>query len=115
MAVTTGTAVLVGRGTVGAAPTVKYTTLDTKRDLEYELNRLAKTLDALGRPKLAAQAAANVWAGTGSTRDMLAALNVKAGITIPKNYLGLNGVCNLLASTSNLDPVSALRTIATPA
>lgn len=80
------------------------------RDIEYELNRLASTL-VNGSPSLAAQAAANVWAATDSTRDMLGALNNKALITDPSQYLGLDAVCNVLAGTSNLDAVSALRAI----
>lgn len=80
------------------------------RDIEYELNRLASTL-VNNRPTLAAPAAANVWAGTSSTRDMVGALNNKALITDPSQYLDLVGVCNLLAGTSNLDAVTALRSI----
>ena len=110
MAITNGTATVRGAGAVSAAPTVKYTTLDHIRDIEYELNRLAATL-VNDRPTLAAQAAANIWAVTDSTRDMLGALNYKAGTSAPKDYLGLDAVCNLLASTSNLDAVTALRSI----
>lgn len=84
------------------------------RDVEYELNRLALTLDVNGNPTLAAQAAANVYAQTDSTRDMVGALNVAAGVTDPKAMLDFVGVCNLLAGTSNLDAVSALRAIDTP-
>ena len=55
----------------------------TYRDIEYELNRLA-LLWTNNNPTLAAQAAANVWAGTDSTRDMLGALNFKAWHHQPK-------------------------------
>lgn len=80
------------------------------RDIEYELNRLAASLVS-GRPTLSAQAAANVWLGAGSNYDLLGALNRKAGITNPKNFLGLNAVCNQLAGTTNQDPAHALSTI----
>ena len=80
------------------------------RDLEYELNRLAATLVS-GRPSVSAQRAANIWLGAGSNYDLLGALNRKAGITNPKNFLGLNAVCNQLASTTNQDPAHALSTI----
>lgn len=113
MATTNGTKTVVGTGSVTAAPTVKYTTLDTYRDLQYELNRMAGLLTVDDRPLHSAQYAANYWAST-TSRDLLAALNVKAGITVPKNFLGLDAVCNLIASTSNLDAVAALRTMDTP-
>ena len=80
------------------------------RDLEYELNRLAATLVS-GRPSVSAQRAANIWLGGGQTYDLLGALNRKAGITNPKNFLGMNAVCNLLAGTTNQDPAHALSTI----
>lgn len=80
------------------------------RDLEYELNRLAGTLIS-GRPGVSAQRAANVWLGGGADYDLIGALNRKASITNPKNFIGLRAVCNLLASTTNLDPIAALAAI----
>lgn len=68
--------------------------------LQYELNRLADTLDASGVPTLDAQAAANVWAGT-SNKDLVGALNRKAGNTLP-GFKELQGVLNQLAGTSGL-------------
>jgi hypothetical protein len=76
-----------------------------------ELNRLANggtyptTLAYKGDNE-----AANVWAGT-SKLDVQGALNRKAGNTDPKTFLDINGVCNLLASTSNLEATEALRKI----
>lgn len=80
------------------------------RDLEYELNRLAATL-VNGRPSVSAQRAANIWLGGGANYDLLGALNRKAGITNPKDFLGLRAVCNQLGSTTNQDPAHALSTI----
>ena len=81
------------------------------RDLEYELNRLAGTL-VNGRPTVSAQRAANIWLGAGSNFDLLSALNRKAGITNPKDFKGLNAVCNQLGVGSvNQDPAHALSTI----
>jgi hypothetical protein len=76
-----------------------------------ELNRLANggTYPAI----LAWQAdnlAANTWAGT-TNLDVQGALNRKAGNTDPKTFLDINGVCNLLASTSSLEATEALRRI----
>jgi hypothetical protein len=49
--------------------------------------------------------------GAGAYLSLLGALNKKAAITVPTSYLGLNAVCNQLASTTGLDAVSALRAI----
>jgi hypothetical protein len=71
--------------------------------LTHHLNRLAATTD------LSAQGAANVWAGT-TGRDLVGALNAKAGNTLP-NYLSLQGVLNQLAGTTNLGIVDAAAAI----
>lgn len=72
--------------------------------LTYSMNRCAKTLSGPGGtsgvPTLAAQGAANVWAGT-TGLSLVGALNVKAGNTLP-NYLALQGVLNQLAGTTGL-------------
>lgn len=62
--------------------------------LTTSMNRLAKTTG------LAAQGAANVWAGT-QNLELVHALNVKAGNTLP-NFLELAGVLNQLAGTTGL-------------
>jgi len=70
-----------------------------------ELNRLAVTTGK------ADQGAANTYAGT-SGLGVLAALNLKAsGSRQPKDYKGLNAVCNELASSSGLSALAALRSI----
>lgn len=69
------------------------------RTLQYHMNRLAGTLNAFDVPTLDAQGAANVYAGT-TGLGIVGALNIKAGITNPSNYLELQGVLNYLASTS---------------
>jgi hypothetical protein len=76
-----------------------------------ELNRLANggTYPAILAWK-ADNLAANTWAGT-TNLDVQGALNRKAGKTDPKTFLDINGVCNLLASTSNLEATEALRRI----
>ena len=76
-----------------------------------ELNRLANggTYPAISAWK-ADNAAANAWAGT-TGLDVQGALNRKAGKTDPKTFLNINGICNLLASTSNLEAPEALRRI----
>jgi hypothetical protein len=79
--------------------------------LSAELNRLAN--GGTYRTPLTVQgdnAAANTWAGT-TELDVLGALNRKAGKTDPKTFLGLNGICNVLASTSSLEAPEALRRI----
>lgn len=79
--------------------------------LSAELNRLAN--GGTYRTPLNVQgdtAAANTWAAT-TGLDMLGALNRKAGKTDPKTFLGLNGICNELASTTGLEAPEALRKI----
>lgn len=79
--------------------------------LSTELNRLANGGTYPTDDKfLGDLAAANAWAGTNNL-GLLGALNVKAGITNPSQYLGLNGVCNLLAGTTGKECVEALRLI----
>lgn len=68
------------------------------RGLIYHLNRKAGTLDASGSPKLQADGAANVWAGT-TALPLVHALNVKAGNVMP-NFKELAGVLNQLAGTT---------------
>ena len=73
--------------------------------LAAELNRLAGTS---GR---APQGAANAYAGT-TGKGLIAALNYKASSSRqPKDYKGLNAICNELASTSGLSAIAALRSI----
>lgn len=81
-----------------------------RRGVTYHLNRLAGTLvnDA---PQLADQSAANVWAGTDGL-GLVGALNVKAGIASPRDWLGLRGVCNLMAGTTGEDADEALSRLA---
>jgi hypothetical protein len=80
--------------------------------LTDELNRLANggTYPAKTAYR-AAQGAANAWAGT-SGLGTVAALNKKYGNANPNTYVGLNKVCNLLASTTGLEAVTALREVA---
>jgi hypothetical protein len=63
------------------------------------MNRLAGTLNSFDVPTLAAQGAANSWAGTAGL-GIVGALNTKAGFTSPTQYLELQGVLNYLAGTS---------------
>jgi len=76
-----------------------------------ELNRLANggTYPAILAYK-GDNEAANVWSGT-TGESLQGALNRKAGKTNPTTFLDINGVCNLLASTSNLEATEALRRI----
>ena len=82
-----------------------------------ELNRLAN--GGASYPArinyLDAGAAAKAWAAARSVTltvsDVVGVLNEIAGLT-RGNWLDLAGVCNYLASTSNLDPVAALREVA---
>ena len=71
------------------------------RTVQYHMNRLAGTLNAFDVPTLDAQGAANVYAGT-TGLGIVGALNIKAGITDPENYLALQGVLNYLAGTTGL-------------
>ena len=73
--------------------------------LTAELNRLNSTTG------VAAQGAANVYAGT-SGLGLIAALNIKAsGVRQPSAYKGLNAICNELAGTTGKSASDALRTI----
>jgi len=77
--------------------------------LAAELNRLAGITTRTSF--LAEQGAANAYAGT-SGKGLIAALNYKADSTRqPKDYKGLNAICNELASTSGLSAIAALRSI----
>jgi hypothetical protein len=69
------------------------------RTLQWHMNRLAGTLDSFGVPTLDAQGAANLWANT-TGLGIVGALNVKAAIFDPANYLELQGILNYLAGTS---------------
>ena len=82
------------------------------KTMTYHLNRKAGSLDSTwGIPLLDAQGAANKWAGT-SGLGLAGALNVKAGITNPANYLDVQGVLNYLAGTSGLGENEAAARIA---
>ena len=70
------------------------------RTLQYHMNRKAGTLVG-GVPQRDAQAAANIWAGTVG-KDLVEALNIRAGNTMP-NYKDLAGVLNQLAGTVGLE------------
>ena len=73
--------------------------------LTAELNRLNATTG------VAAQGAANTYAGT-SGLGINAALNKKADANRqPTSYKGLNAICNELASTSGKSASDALRSI----
>jgi len=76
-----------------------------------ELNRLAN--GGTYRTPLnvvADNLAANQWAST-TGLDVQGALNRKAGKTDPKTFLDIQGICNVLASTSGLAAPEALRRI----
>jgi hypothetical protein len=73
--------------------------------LTAELNRLNSTTG------VAAQGAANTYAGT-SGLGINAALNIKADANRqPSAYKGLNAICNELAGTTGKSASDALRTI----
>jgi hypothetical protein len=73
--------------------------------LTAELNRLNSTTG------VAAQGAANTYAGT-SGLGINAALNIKADANRqPSSYKGLNAICNELAGTTGKSASDALRTI----
>lgn len=74
--------------------------------LQWHMNRKAGTL-AGNVPTHDAQGAANIWAGT-TGRDMVGALNVKAGNTV---YRELAGVLNQLAGTTGLEEDGAAASI----
>jgi hypothetical protein len=74
-----------------------------------ELNRLAGITDLLEYQD--AQGAANVWAGT-TGLALLGALNEEAEAgRSPKDFKGLNAVCNEIAGTTGLEAIPALRSI----
>jgi len=81
------------------------------KTLQYHMNRLAGTLNSFDVPTLAAQGAANVYAGT-TGLGIVGALNVKAGFSNRTQYLELQGVLNYLASTSGLGENEASARIA---
>ena len=73
--------------------------------LTAELNRLNSTTG------VAAQGAANTYAGT-TGLGINAALNIKADANRqPSAYKGLNAICNELAGTTGKSASDALRTI----
>lgn len=84
-----------------------------------ELNRLAN--GGASYPSITlykdAASAARAWAAartvtlTGDITDTVGVLNLIASNTRP-NWKDLAGVCNQLASTTGLDPVTALRQVA---
>ena len=77
--------------------------------LTGELNRLAGITSVASYK--APQGAANAYAGT-TGLGLIAALNYKASTSRqPKDYKGLNAVCNELASTTGKSAVAALRAI----
>lgn len=77
--------------------------------LTGELNRLAGITDIARY--LDSQGAANVWAGT-TGEALIGALNHKVSPSRqPRDYKGLNAVCNEIAGTTGLPAVVALRSI----
>ena len=77
-----------------------------------ELNRLANsgTYPVL-TSYLAATGAANDYANT-TDKALIGALNLAADANRqPNNFKALGGICNELASTTNLSPLAALRSI----
>ena len=82
--------------------------------LTDELNRLANGGGSYPDKSvyLADQGAASKWANVTPQMAVQGALNKKYGITDPKLYLGITGVCNALAGTTGLDAVTALRMVA---
>lgn len=78
-----------------------------------ELNRLANGGTYPTINTMDAAAAARAWAAaravTPTTTDTVGVLNEIAGITNKNEFLDLAGVCNLLASTTGLEPAAALR------
>jgi hypothetical protein len=79
--------------------------------LNGELNRLANggTYPTSTAGYMDECGAANKWAAT-TGLSLVGALNSKASTAAKP--LDLRGVCNKLAGTSDLDPVTALRTLA---
>ena len=85
--------------------------------LNDELNRLANGGTYRASSKMVGQAlAARQWAVqrsvTTSLTDTVGVLNAIAGTT-SANHLDFNGVCNLIASTSQLPAAQALRAVST--
>jgi hypothetical protein len=82
--------------------------------LRDELNRLAN--GGASYPAKTAyldeQGAASKWAGLTTPMALQGALNYKYGTTDPQLYKGVNGICNLLAGTTGLEAVTALREVA---
>lgn len=93
---------LTPTGPVGG---VAVTNLHT---LQYHMNRKAGTL-VNGIPSRDSQGAANIWAGT-TNRDLVEALNIKAGNTMPA-FKELAGVLNQLAGTTGLEVDGAAASI----
>ena len=76
-----------------------------------ELNRLANAGVYPARSAfLDEQGAANKWAGT-TGKSLVAALNIKNGVTNPSLFKNLGAVCNALASTTGKSPLAALTSI----
>ena len=85
--------------------------------LNDELNRLANggTYPAISA-YLDQAAAARKWAvarsvALGSTTDLVGVLNLIGGLTSPAVWLDVAGICNLIASTTQLEPAAALRQV----
>lgn len=73
-----------------------------------ELNRLANAGTYPARTAfLDEQGAANKWAGTVG-KSLVAALNIKNGVTNPSLFKNLGAVCNALAGTTGKSPLAAL-------
>lgn len=84
--------------------------------LVQELNRLANGGTYRASSELVGEAlAARQWAVqrsvTTNLTDIVGVLNAISGRTDPAKFLGYNGVCNALASTSGLAAAQALRAI----
>jgi hypothetical protein len=86
--------------------------------LNDELNRLANggTYPAIQLYKDQA-GAAQAWAAArsvslGTVTDLVGVLNLINGVTDRKLFLDVAGVCNALASTTQLEPAAALRQVA---
>jgi len=86
--------------------------------LNDELNRLANggTYPPISDYKDQA-AAARAWAAAksvalGSTTDLVGVLNLIGGLTSPAVWLDVAGICNKIASTTQLEPAAALREVA---
>ena len=86
--------------------------------LNDELNRLANGGTYPARSNYKDQAgAAQAWAATsavdlGSVTDLVGVLNYINGVTDRALMLDIAGVCNSLASTTQLEPAAALREVA---